>query len=63
MQDIYYILINFARLTKDPACEISLAPTNSPNIIVKLGAIAFILFFKYSLRLSLYSANNKFMFK
>ena len=41
-----------------PACEISLAPTNSPNIIVKFGAIAFILFLRYSDKLSLYSAIN-----
>lgn len=47
-----------ARLIKDPAWEISLAPTNSPSIFVRLGAIAFILFFKYSLNDSLYSANS-----
>ena len=50
-----------AKLIKLPACDISLAPTNSPNIIVKLGAIAFILFFKYSFRLSRYSAKLRYL--
>ena len=37
-------LAKFMRL---PAWEISLAPTNSPTIVVKLGAIAYILLVKY----------------
>ena len=46
----------FARLMREPAWLMSLAPTNSPNMTVRFGATAFILFLRYSERLSLYSA-------
>ena len=40
---------SYTHFTKqDPACEISLAPTSSPTRIVRLGAIAFIRFLRYS---------------
>ena len=37
-----------AKLTMLPAWEINLAPTNSPTIVVRFGAIAYILFLRYS---------------
>jgi hypothetical protein len=37
-----------AKFTSEPAWAINLAPTNSPTIVVRFGAIAYILFFKYS---------------
>jgi len=48
----------FARLMREPACAMSFAPTSSPTIVVRFGAIAYILFFKYSLRVSLYADNS-----
>ena len=37
-----------AKFINDPAWAISLAPTNSPTIVVRFGAIAYILFLRYS---------------
>lgn len=37
-----------AKLINEPACAINLAATFSPIRAVKFGAIAIILFFKYS---------------
>merc|ERR1719398_304760 len=46
-----------ARLVKDPACEISLAPTTSPIRVAKLGATLPILSCKYLANSLRYSAN------
>ena len=43
-----------ARLIKLPEWLISLAPTSSPTSCVRLGAIAAILFLRYSAKLALY---------
>uniref|UniRef100_A0A6B0TTF5 Putative secreted protein n=1 Tax=Ixodes ricinus TaxID=34613 RepID=A0A6B0TTF5_IXORI len=37
-----------ARFSSEPACEISLAPTNSPTRIVRFGATAVMRFLRYS---------------
>jgi len=47
-----------ARFTREPAWLISLAPTVSPIMLVRLGAMAFIRLDKYSFRECLYSANS-----
>ena len=41
---------HLAKLTKLPAWQINLAPTNYPTTVVKLGANACILFLRYSWR-------------
>mmetsp|Transcript_6368 Transcript_6368/g.14143 ORF Transcript_6368/g.14143 Transcript_6368/m.14143 type:complete len:249 (-) Transcript_6368:399-1145(-) len=48
----------FARFISDPACAISLAPTSSPTMIERLGAIACILFFRYSQSCVRYSLSS-----
>jgi hypothetical protein len=42
-----------------PACAINLAPTNSPTIVVRFGAIAYILFLRYSESYALYSVKSR----
>lgn len=37
-----------AKLTRLPACAMRRAPTSSPTMVVRLGAMAYIRFFKYS---------------
>mmetsp|Transcript_98451 Transcript_98451/g.256517 ORF Transcript_98451/g.256517 Transcript_98451/m.256517 type:complete len:307 (-) Transcript_98451:258-1178(-) len=48
----------FARLISDPACEISRAPTSSPTMWVRLGAMAFMRSLRYSARDPLYSVSS-----
>ncbi len=48
---------NLAKLVRDPACDISLAATVSPNSDVKFGATLFILDCKYANKLL--QNNNK----
>lgn len=49
---------NLARFVKEPAWEMSLAATVSPNRVVRLGAIVFILDWRYVRRLLI--VDNKF---
>mmetsp|Transcript_167685 Transcript_167685/g.407580 ORF Transcript_167685/g.407580 Transcript_167685/m.407580 type:complete len:220 (+) Transcript_167685:589-1248(+) len=46
-----------ARLSSDPACAMSRAPTSSPTSTVRLGAIAFMRFFRYSFSWARYSVS------
>jgi len=47
-----------AKFIKLPAWEINLDPINSPTKTVKFGAMAYILFLRYSFKLSLYSDSS-----